>query len=144
MTFFKRFSRPVFYMFSGPPFSAFWSPKGAKRVPIGGNFRSLWGYRWKCENDGFVYTKPSFSWLEVVPRHLLCSTLRAVRSNMLLGATFSQFFVDLEPKRGPRGGPQNNFFGHFFYRASSGGSLGSPGSPKDPRGHQNDTKMAPK
>ena len=43
-----------------------------------------------------MYTKPSFSWLEGVPRHLLCSTLRTVFSNVLPGTTFSQSFFDLK------------------------------------------------
>ena len=43
------------------------TPKGAKEVSIGHHFRLFWSSRWKCENDGFVYTKPSFSWLEGVP-----------------------------------------------------------------------------
>ena len=41
--------------------------KRPKRVAIGPHFRSLWRYGWKCENDVFVYTKPSVSWFEGVP-----------------------------------------------------------------------------
>ena len=77
------------------------------------------------------------------PGQLLCSTLRTVRSNVLLGTTFSQFFVDLDPKRGPRGGPQNHFLGYFFHPASSGGPWDAQGRQKTPQGRQN-TKMLAK
>ena len=41
----------------------------------------------------------------------------------------------------PRGGPTNQLFHHFFDSAPLGGPLGGPGSPNDPQGHQNDTKI---
>ena len=43
-------------------------PKGSQSVPIEHHCRSFWSSRWKCENHCFVYTKPSFSRLEGVPR----------------------------------------------------------------------------
>ena len=122
-------------------------PKASQRVPFGHHFRLLWNSRWKCENNCFVQTKPLFSWLEGVPKHFLCSTLRAMCSNVLFGTTFSRLFVDLGSKRGARGGPTKDprtDFSPLFQLGSLGGSLGRPGSPNDTQGHQNDTKMSPK
>ena len=69
MTFCGYFPTSFLKRFSDIHSAAFWSPKGPKRVPIGNHFRSFWTYRWKCENDGFGFAKPSFSWLEGIPRN---------------------------------------------------------------------------
>ena len=48
------------------------------------------------------------------------------------------------PKGVPGGGSANALFRRFFASVPLGGPLGRPGSPKDPQGHQIDTKITPK
>ena len=133
----------ILHCFPDFPFSVFRSPRGAKQVPIEENFRPFWRYKWKSQNHGFVWAKPSFSWLEGVPRDLLCSTLRTMFFDVFLATTFSRFIGDLGTKRGPRGRP-TPLSRLLFPPCLLGWPLGSPGSPKDPPGHENDTKMTPK
>ena len=147
VTLFGQFWTPVFSMLLGCPFSAFWTPTNAKRAPIGDNFRSLWGYRWKCENDGFVYTKPSFSWLEGVPRDpqsLPKSTSENNSKKLRKKHENYQKWVSKGTPLGDQRATKNRLFRDFFDLAPSGVPWEGPGSPNDSQGHQNDTEMPPK
>ena len=140
MTFGHSAFAAIFYPPNLSPTSPKTNQRGSKRVPIGHPFGWFWSSRWKCENDGFVQAKNSLSWLEEVPRHLLCSTLRTVFSNVLLGATFSHDFVDLDSKGVPREAPQRihkPFFQLFFPPCLLWGPLGRPGSLQHSEDRQN-------
>ena len=137
--FFRHFWRPVFLVVIGPPFSEFCTAKGAKRVPIGGHFRLLWGYRWKCANNGFVYTKPSFSCLEEVPRHpkrLPKSTLKKLLEKASKKHKKSQKMIPEGTFWGPNGGDQN-------YSNRLRGHSNSPVTPKVTQTGPKDSKMVP-
>ena len=148
--FFQTVLETCFFNAFWSPFSAFWTPKGAKRVPIGDNFWRLWGYRWKCENDGFVYTKPSFSWLEEVPRDP--RSLKKIDSKTYTEKIPKKHkkYRKLLPKGTPRGGQKavnEPTFSSLFRLGPFGGALGSPRVAKrpqqTPKYFQNDTKMTP-
>jgi len=111
--------------------------KRPKRVPIGPHFRSLWRYGWKCENDVFVYTKPSVSWFEGVP-----GTSCAARFGHRNGDRRTDRLPDAQkrrkcrpdgaqgrprvPKRSPGGGVRELPFSSFFRLNSLGRSPGVP------------------
>ncbi len=102
------------------------------------HFRSFGRYGWKCENDVFVYTKPSVSWFEGVP-----GTSCAARFGHRNGDRRTDRLPDTPKrrkcrpggaqgrprvhKRGSGGGVRELPFSSFFRL----GSLGrSPGAPK--------------
>ena len=122
----------IFYHPKNHPRPSKTTQKGAKGIPIGNNFRSFRRYRWKFENSGFAYTKPSFSWFHGIPGDLFCSTLRTMFFNVVFATIFLRFLTDLGPKcpqtesRG--GGPRTHFFVNFSTRLPWG-SLGAPWVP---------------
>ena len=144
MTFFRQFWRPVFSMLFGPPFSAFWGPKGAKRVPIGGNFRSLWGYRWKCENNGFVFTKLSFSWFEGIPSDIRSLQKSVSKKQLNKNTEKTQKITKFASQRDPQGRPKGCQRTNIFVTFSTWPLQGCPGKPQGRQKTPTDTKIPPK
>ena len=70
----------------------------------------------------------------------MCNTLRTVRSNVLLGNIFLQFFIDLEPKGVPGEDPETTFSATFFTLPPRG----IPERPQVAKRHPKDTKMTPR
>ena len=133
-----------------PPKPSKTHPKASKRVPFGHHFRSFWSSRWKCENDGFVYTKPSFSWLEEVPRDP--RSLKKIDSKTYTEKIPKKYqkYRKLLPKGTPRGGQKavnEPTFSSLFRLGPLRGALGSPRvakrPPRTPKYLQNDTKITP-
>ena len=100
-----------------PPPGCHLVPKMRPKVCQSLKFLFILEVRWTCENDGFVYTEPSFSWLEGIardPRGIPKSTLAKI-----LGKTLKSYknHQNCPPKGAPRrakGGPTNHLFRNFF------------------------------
>ena len=125
-------------------------PKASQRVPFGRHFRTFWSSGWKCENDGFVYTTPSFSWLEEVPRDP--RSLKKIDSKTYTEKIPKKYqkYRKLLPKGTPRGGQKavnEPTFSSLFRLGPLRGALGSPRvakrSQRTPKYLQNDTKITP-
>ena len=115
-------------------------PKVSQRVPTGHHLRLFWTSRWKCENDGFVLTKTTSSWLEG-SRGTSCAAPCAQCLPTCFSERLFSNFPWISLKVGPPGeNPTKQLVHHFFDPAPLGIPWDAQGRSKTPE----DTKMTPK
>ena len=107
------------FLFYGHFVTHFGRQRGHKWLPTETILRRFGGVRkWKCGNDGFVYAAASFYELKAVPRGVLCNSMCAMFSDVLLGTTFSRFHCDVGSELASIGSSWGQLFADFVvYRS---------------------------